>query len=54
MARRLRSGTLYLNYAEYSPEAPFGGFRQSGNGRECAEFGLEDFLEVKGGVGYAR
>ncbi|MBN3754649.1 aldehyde dehydrogenase family protein [Paraburkholderia sp. Tr-20389] len=54
VARRLRTGTIYLNYAEYTPEAPFGGYRQSGNGREYGEFGLEDFLEIKGVVGYAK
>jgi aldehyde dehydrogenase (NAD+) len=54
VARRLRTGTIYLNYAEYTPEAPFGGYRQSGNGREYGEFGLEDFLEIKGVVGYTR
>ncbi|HZZ09713.1 MAG TPA: aldehyde dehydrogenase family protein [Paraburkholderia sp.] len=53
VAKRLRTGTIYLNYADYNPEAPFGGFRQSGNGREYGEFGLEDFLEIKGVVGYA-
>ncbi|MGF6771032.1 aldehyde dehydrogenase (NAD+) [Paraburkholderia sp. GAS199] len=52
VARRLRTGTIYLNYADYNPEAPFGGFKQSGNGREYGEFGLEDFLEIKGVVGY--
>ncbi|MFM0170698.1 aldehyde dehydrogenase family protein [Paraburkholderia sediminicola] len=53
VAKRLRTGTIYLNYADYNPEAPFGGFKQSGNGREYGEFGLEDFLEIKGVVGYA-
>ncbi|MFM0598423.1 aldehyde dehydrogenase family protein [Paraburkholderia dilworthii] len=52
VARRLRTGTIYLNYADYNPDAPFGGFKQSGNGREYGEFGLEDFLEIKGVVGY--
>jgi len=54
VAKKLRTGTIYLNYAEYSPEAPFGGYRQSGNGREYAEFGLHDFLETKGVVGYGQ
>jgi aldehyde dehydrogenase (NAD+) len=52
VAKRLRTGTIYLNYADYNPDAPFGGFKQSGNGREYGEFGLEDFLEIKGVVGY--
>ncbi|HEX7914092.1 MAG TPA: aldehyde dehydrogenase family protein [Paraburkholderia sp.] len=53
VAKRLRTGTIYLNYADYNPDAPFGGFKQSGNGREYGEFGLEDFLEIKGVVGYS-
>jgi aldehyde dehydrogenase (NAD+) len=52
VAKKLRTGTIYLNDAAYSPDAPFGGYRQSGNGREYAEFGLHDFLETKGVVGY--
>ena len=35
-----------------TPAAPFGGYKQSGNGREYGEFGLEEFLEIKGIVGY--
>ncbi|HDR8963128.1 aldehyde dehydrogenase family protein [Burkholderia vietnamiensis] len=52
VAFRLRAGGIYLNYPEWDPGAPFGGYKQSGNGREYAEWGIEAFLEVKGIVGY--
>ena len=52
LAGRLRAGTVSLNYPAWDPGAPFGGYRQSGNGREYGEFGLVEFLEVKGVVGY--
>ncbi|WP_323039561.1 aldehyde dehydrogenase family protein [Gemmobacter sp.] len=53
IARRLRAGSVLLNYAPVDPNGPFGGFKQSGNGREYGIFGFEEFLEVKGMVGYA-
>ncbi len=52
VALRLRAGSVYLNYPAWDPGAPFGGYKQSGNGREYGEWGLESFLEVKGVVGY--
>ncbi len=52
VARRLRTGTVQLNYPAIDPGAPFGGYRQSGNGREYAEFGLAEFLEIKGVLGW--
>jgi aldehyde dehydrogenase (NAD+) len=52
VAFRLRAGSVHLNYPAWDPGAPFGGYRQSGNGREYGEWGLEAFLEVKGVVGY--
>jgi len=51
-ARALRAGSVFINQAAYDPTAPFGGYRQSGNGREGAEFGVADFLEVKTTAGY--
>lgn len=42
---------VHMNYPEWDTGTPFGGFKQSGNGREYAEFGLDDFLEIKGVVG---
>ncbi|OCP36241.1 aldehyde dehydrogenase family protein [Ensifer sp. LC163] len=53
VARLLRVGNVHINYPDWDTGAPFGGFKQSGNGREYAEFGLDDFLEVKGIIGHA-
>jgi len=47
VARRLRTGMVHLNGAGNDVNAPFGGYKQSGNGREWGAHGLEDFLEVK-------
>ncbi len=52
VARRLRAGTVNLNYPAWDTSAPFGGYKQSGNGREYADWGIHDFCEVKGIVGY--
>ncbi|HSH42427.1 MAG TPA: aldehyde dehydrogenase family protein [Arenicellales bacterium] len=52
VAMKIRAGTIYLNEHTFDPAAPFGGYKKSGNGREFAEFGLEEFLETKGIVGY--
>lgn len=54
IARKLRAGSVYLNYPEWSPLAPFGGYKQSGNGREYADWGLHEFLEIKGISGWGR
>ncbi|GAA3052408.1 aldehyde dehydrogenase family protein [Actinokineospora globicatena] len=47
VARRLRTGQVDVNGGAFNPVAPFGGYKQSGNGRELGRFGLEEFLEVK-------
>jgi len=47
VARRVRCGQIDINGAAFNPEAPFGGFKQSGYGREAGEFGIEDCLEYK-------
>ena len=52
IASRIRAGTIYLNYPDFDPYAPFGGYKQSGNGREWGHFAFDDFLEIKGIVGY--
>ena len=52
IARRLRAGMVHLNGARADHAAPFGGYRQSGNGREWGRMGLEEFLEVKSMFGY--
>jgi aldehyde dehydrogenase (NAD+) len=46
-ARRMRTGNVDINGAAYNPMAPFGGYKQSGIGREMGREGLEEFLEVK-------
>jgi aldehyde dehydrogenase (NAD+) len=51
VARRLRTGMVHLNGAPTDVMAPFGGYKQSGNGREWGVYGLEDFLEVKAVMG---
>jgi len=47
VARRMRTGMVHLNGAANDISAPFGGYKQSGNGREWGVHGIEDFLEVK-------
>ena len=51
VARRIRAGTIAINHA-IDINAPFGGYKQSGNGREWGEFGFHEFLETKGIAGY--
>ncbi len=52
VARRIRSGQVNLNGARPDFRVPFGGYKQSGNGREWGRHGLEEFLEVKAILGY--
>ncbi|WP_109530443.1 MULTISPECIES: aldehyde dehydrogenase family protein [Nocardia] len=52
VARRIRAGYVTINDA-FDFSAPFGGYRKSGNGREWGEFGFDDYLEIKGILGYA-
>ncbi|HEY2057457.1 MAG TPA: aldehyde dehydrogenase family protein [Amycolatopsis sp.] len=47
IARRMRAGQVDVNGAQFNPFAPFGGYKQSGNGREYGRQGLEEFLETK-------
>ena len=47
VASKLRAGNVHVNGAGLDFKAPFGGYKQSGNGREWGEFGMEEFLEVK-------
>ena len=47
VARRIRAGQVEVNGGRFNPSAPFGGYKQSGLGREAGTFGLEEFLEVK-------
>jgi aldehyde dehydrogenase (NAD+) len=47
VAKRLRTGQVDVNGGAFNPLAPFGGYKQSGNGRELGRFGLDEFTEVK-------
>ncbi len=51
VAPRLRAGMVYINGGQPDPSLPFGGYKQSGNGREHGKFGLAEFMEVKAMVG---
>ncbi len=52
VGRRIRAGNVHLNGAGVDPGAPFGGYKQSGNGREFSKWGLEEFLETKALLGH--
>ena len=47
VARRIRAGQVDVNGGAFNMNAPFGGFKQSGHGREAGVYGLEEFLEYK-------
>ncbi len=52
VASQIRCGQVHLNYPTWDPHAPFGGFKQSGNGREYGVEGMLEYLEVKSILGY--
>jgi aldehyde dehydrogenase (NAD+) len=52
IASRLRVGQVTVNRARFDAMAPFGGYKRSGNGREFGEWGLREFLETKGIIGF--
>jgi acyl-CoA reductase-like NAD-dependent aldehyde dehydrogenase len=47
VALQIRTGQVEVNGGSFNPLAPFGGYKQSGNGRELGKFGFEEFLQVK-------
>ena len=51
VAAKVRAGMVTINMAPADPKAPFGDYRQSGNGREWGRFGIEEYLEVKAVMG---
>ena len=53
VARQLRAGMVHINGAAGDPKAPFGGYKQSGNGREWGRFGFDEYLETKAVMGWA-
>ncbi|CAD6516125.1 aldehyde dehydrogenase family protein [Paraburkholderia metrosideri] len=52
VGRQLQAGRVFLNGAVSNTEAPMGGYKRSGNGREMGVFGLEEFLETKAMIGF--
>lgn len=52
VARQMRTGQVFINGAGFDINAPFGGYKQSGNGRERSRYGLEEFLEIKAIMGH--
>ncbi len=52
VAARIRAGQVHLNYPAWDPQAPFGGYKQSGNGREYGIEGMEEYMEIKSIVGF--
>jgi aldehyde dehydrogenase (NAD+) len=52
VAMRIRSGQVHINNPPWRPDAPFGGYKRSGNGREYGVEGLEEYLEIKAILGY--
>jgi aldehyde dehydrogenase (NAD+) len=52
VATRIRSGQVHINHPAWSPHAPFGGYKRSGNGREYGVEGLQEYLETKAILGY--
>ena len=52
VALRIRTGQVHINHPAWDPNAPFGGYKRSGNGREYGAHGLEEYLEVKAVVGF--
>ncbi len=54
VASRMRTGMVHINGASLDSAAPFGGYKQSGNGREWGEYGIDEFLEVKSVYGYQK
>ncbi|HJL92949.1 MAG TPA: aldehyde dehydrogenase family protein, partial [Woeseiaceae bacterium] len=52
VASRLKTGMVHINGAPLDSMAPFGGYKQSGNGREWGKYGMEEFLEIKSIYGF--
>jgi aldehyde dehydrogenase (NAD+) len=52
VAAEMRAGNVFVNYPAGDTAAPFGGYKQSGNGREYGKWALDDFTEIKAVIGY--
>lgn len=54
VAHQIHSGQVHLNHPDWDPNAPFGGYKRSGNGREYGREGMEEYLETKAVLGFYR
>jgi acyl-CoA reductase-like NAD-dependent aldehyde dehydrogenase len=54
VAREIRSGQVFINGGDFDINAPAGGYKQSGIGRERSKYGLEEYLEIKAIIGPAQ
>jgi aldehyde dehydrogenase (NAD+) len=54
VAARIRSGQVHINNPTWSAQAPFGGYKRSGNGREYGLEGLQEYLETKAILGFGQ
>jgi len=52
VSSQMRAGNVFMNYPAWDTAAPFGGYKQSGNGREYGKWALDDFTEIKGVIGW--
>jgi len=52
IARKLRAGSVFINYPDWDVKAPFGGYKQSGNGRESGHHAISEYLEIKSMIGH--
>ena len=52
IARKIRAGSVAINHG-FDMNAPFGGYKRSGNGREWGQFAFDEYLETKAALGYA-
>ena len=52
VASQIRAGQVHINYPDWDPNAPFGGYKRSGNGREYGREGMEEYLEMKAVLGF--
>lgn len=52
VSAQMRAGKVFMNYPVGDTAAPFGGYKQSGNGREYGKWALDDFTEIKAVIGY--
>lgn len=52
VAGQIQSGQVHLNYPDWDPNAPFGGYKRSGNGREYGLEGMDEYLETKAVLGF--